>query len=261
MIEMSSPGRDVAQQLGADDVERARLAGDAVAVAEPAEDERAQAVRVAEGEDAVLRHDHRRERALEARQTSAIASSIRSAGCEASSAAMISESDVERNDTPCSRSSACSSTALIEVAVVGEGDLAAVGAMDRLRVLPRVGARRRVADVPEGQVAAERAELLLVEDLVDQAQLAQGHDVPAHIGRGDACRLLPAVLQRVEREVGEPGDVVLGRRRSRIRRTRRVARRDRTGRAMAQIERSIGPGGAMPARRTPEELAPGRSTP
>ena len=28
------------------------------------------------------------------------------------SAAMISESDVERNDTPCSRSSVCSSTAL-----------------------------------------------------------------------------------------------------------------------------------------------------
>ena len=29
--------------------------------------------------------------------------------------------------------------------------------------------------------------------------------------RGDARRLLPAVLERVQREVGEAGDVVLGR--------------------------------------------------
>ena len=47
--------------------------------------------------------------------TSAIASSSFSAGCVASSAAMISESDVELNCTPCSRSSACSSTALIRL--------------------------------------------------------------------------------------------------------------------------------------------------
>src|SRR3954447_8420527 len=54
-------GLDVAQQLGADDVERARLAGDAVAVAELAEDERPQPGRVAEGDDAVAAHDHGRE--------------------------------------------------------------------------------------------------------------------------------------------------------------------------------------------------------
>ncbi len=44
--------------------------------------------------------------------TSATASSIRSASCVESRAAMISESDVERNVTPASRSSLCSSTAL-----------------------------------------------------------------------------------------------------------------------------------------------------
>ena len=49
-----SPGCDVAQQLRADDVERARLAGDAVALAELADHERAHAGRVAEREDAVL---------------------------------------------------------------------------------------------------------------------------------------------------------------------------------------------------------------
>ena len=44
-----------------------------------------------------------------------MASSTRSAGCVAMSAAMISESDVEENATPRSRSSACSSTALVRL--------------------------------------------------------------------------------------------------------------------------------------------------
>ena len=54
------PGPYVAHELGADDVERARLAGHAVAaVREPAERERAQPGRVAERHDAVLRHRRR----------------------------------------------------------------------------------------------------------------------------------------------------------------------------------------------------------
>ena len=47
--------------------------------------------------------------------TSTIASSMSSAGCVASSAAMISESDVELKVTWRSRSSACSSTALMRL--------------------------------------------------------------------------------------------------------------------------------------------------
>ncbi len=47
--------------------------------------------------------------------TSASASSIRGASCVESSAAMISESDVDRNVTPASRSSPCSSTALVRL--------------------------------------------------------------------------------------------------------------------------------------------------
>ena len=103
-------------QLGADDVERARLAGDAVALAELAEHERAQAGGIAEGDDASP-SSSRRSRTRRCRRgiTSAIASSIVSAAWVASSAAMISESDVERNATPGSRSSACSSTALMRL--------------------------------------------------------------------------------------------------------------------------------------------------
>ena len=47
--------------------------------------------------------------------TSATASSIVSDSCVESSAAITSESDVERNPTPFSRSSPCSSTALIRL--------------------------------------------------------------------------------------------------------------------------------------------------
>jgi hypothetical protein len=95
-----------------------------------------------------------------------------------------------------------------EVPVVGERELMVVGAVDRLRVLPRVGPRRGIADVADRELAAERAQLLLVEDLRDEPALAQGHDVAAAIAARDARRLLPAVLKRVEGEVRESCDVV-----------------------------------------------------
>ena len=62
----------------------------------------------------------------------------------------------------------------------------------------------------DGQVAGQRPQLLLVEHLVDEAEVAQGHDV-AVVAGGDSRRLLPAVLKRVEGKVGEPGDLTLGR--------------------------------------------------
>ena len=58
-------------------------------------------------------------------------------------------------------------------------------------------------------VPLQRAQLLLVEDLVDEALVAHGHDV-AVLGRGDAGGLLAAVLERVEPEVREPRDLVAG---------------------------------------------------
>ena len=60
-----------------------------------------------------------------------------------------------------------------QVAVVGERDLAPVVAPDRLRVLPGAAAGGRVADVADRHVAVERAQLLLVEDLGDEAGVAQ----------------------------------------------------------------------------------------
>ena len=63
--------------------------------------------------------------------------------------------------------------------------------------------------MPERHVALQRAQLVLVEDLVDEALVAHGHDVAA-LRRGDARRLLPAVLERVEREVREARDLTTG---------------------------------------------------
>src|SRR5690606_31373394 len=52
----------------------------------------------------------------------------------------------------------------------------------------------------------ERPQLALVEDLRDEAGVAQRGDVAALAG-GDAGRLLAAVLQRVQGEVGELRDL------------------------------------------------------
>ena len=56
---------------------------------------------------------------------------------------------------------------------------------------------------------AEAAELLLGEDLCDEAHVPQGGEA-AVVGDGDPRRLLAAVLEREEAEVREPGDVALG---------------------------------------------------
>ena len=123
---------------------------------------------------------------------------------------MISESEVPRKRDPALAQLVVELDRVGQVAVVGEGDLAAVVAPDRLRVLPRAAAGGRVADVADRHVAVERAQLLLVEDLRDEPGLAQGRDVAALAAR-DPGRLLAAVLERVEREVGETGDIVAGR--------------------------------------------------
>ena len=92
---------------------------------------------------------------------------------------------------------------------MAERHRAAIVAIDRLGVVPAAATGGRVADVAEGEVSRERLEAALVEHLGDEAEIALGGDVPVLGGR-DAGRLLAAVLEGVEGEVGEPGDVVLG---------------------------------------------------
>ena len=203
-------GMDLAHQLGADDVEGAALGGDDEAVAEPAEAERPDPVRVAEGDDRVLGHHHRRVGALEPRhhvgdrvldQLAAVGGEQGGDDLRVGGAAEVDPALLQLGPEL---------DRVGQVAVVGERDLAAVVAPDRLRVLPGAAAGGRVADVADRHVALERLQLLLVEDLGDEAGVAQRGDVAALAG-GDPGRLLAAMLKRVEAEVGEPGDVVPGR--------------------------------------------------
>ena len=178
--------------------------------------ERAQAVRVAEGDDAVLGHDHDREGAAQARQH--VGDRVLDAlggvrgdhrgddlrvGGRAERDAALEQLVVQLQGVD-------------QVAVVRQRDLAprAVGALralHRLGVLPGVGAGRRVAHVADRELAGERAQVVLAEHLADEAELAAGDDVPAAVGRGDPGRLLPAVLERVQGEVRQTRHLVTGR--------------------------------------------------
>ena len=98
-----------------------------------------------------------------------------------------------------------------QVAVVAERDRAVGGGAERrLRVLPGAGTGGRVARVPDREVALERVERGLVEDLRDQPHVLVDQDLAAVADR-DPGGLLAAVLQRVEAEVGQLGDVLAGR--------------------------------------------------
>ena len=97
-----------------------------------------------------------------------------------------------------------------------ERDRAPMPALDqRLRVRPVGRAGGRVARVADRGVAVQAAELLLVENLRDEAHVAQ-HRQPAVVGDRDPGRLLAAVLQREEAEEGRRA-----RRRARVRGCRR----------------------------------------
>ena len=77
-----------------------------------------------------------------------------------------------------------------EVAVVGQGDGAVVGAAERrLGVLPGAATGRGVAAVADGQVALQRAQAGLVEDLRDQAHVLVDQDAASRCWR--RCRPTP----------------------------------------------------------------------
>src|SRR5439155_7209860 len=94
-----------------------------------------------------------------------------------------------------------------EVAVVAQGDRPDASVVEeRLRVLPGVATGRRVAVVPDRQVALQAGEAPLVEDLRDEPEIAERGQAP-RLADGDPGRLLAPVLQREEAEVREPGNV------------------------------------------------------
>jgi len=91
-----------------------------------------------------------------------------------------------------------------EIAVVPQGvGLAGVVHQERLRIGKGGRARRGVADMADGHVAAELLQRAFVHDFRDQPHPLVLVDRLA-VGRGDAGALLAAVLEREEPEVGEP---------------------------------------------------------
>ena len=87
----------------------------------------------------------------------------------------------------------------------------AVGAVDAdgLGVLLAAGAGGGVAGVADGDVAGKVAEVVLLEDLGDEAHAAVHVDAEA-VGGGDAGALLAAVLQGVDAVEGDAGYVFIG---------------------------------------------------
>ena len=207
-------GQHLAQVLGADQVERARLAGDAVGrlagvlVLDHPERERAQPVRIAERDDRVLGQHDGRERALQPREHvgDRVLDPLGGVGREQRGDDLGVRRRAER-ESPIAQLRV-QLDRVDQVAVVRERQRAAVVTDDRLRVLPGRRAGGRVANVADRHVADERAELVLVEHLRDEALVADRHDLAAARGGGDPGRLLAAVLERVQREVREIGDVV-----------------------------------------------------
>ena len=62
--------------------------------------------------------------------------------------------------------------------------------------------------MPDRDLPAQAAQRLLVEDLGDESELADGRQ-PSVLGDRDPRRLLAAVLEREQAEVRETGDVAL----------------------------------------------------
>ena len=147
---------------------------------------------------------------------------------------MISESEVERNVTPCARELVVELDGVDQVAVVGQRDRAAVVPVDRLGVLPAAVAGGRVAHVADRHLAGERLQAALVEDLGDEPEVALGGDVA--VARRWRCRPTPGrgAVARTGRST-RAGRRPARARRPRTLRTRRAVRRARQRRSVGRI--------------------------
>ena len=195
--------------LGAQEVERARLGGEQPVVLQPAECERADPVWVAEAHELPFGEKNGRECALDPAhrgghrffQRSLVPRDQRRdhfrVGGRAEPRALGEERRAEL-------------ARVRQVAVMTERDGARAPLLNYwLRVRPVGRARRGVARVPDRDLAGQAAQLLLVEDLCDEAHVAERRDAP-FIRDGDPGGLLAAVLQGEEPEVGEARDVAAG---------------------------------------------------
>ena len=204
-------GLELADERGADDVERGRLAGQHPAGVEPSQAQRPEAVRVADavqplaveqhqGEGAFGSGQHRRQGVGE---VAALVGQV--PGQQLGDEVAVGADDAGQHPGLVGQR-----LGVGEVAVVAERELLG-GAVPvhRLGVAPRARARGAVAGVADGKVARERHEGAVVEDVGHQAHVLH-HGEGVAVGHRHAGRLLAAVLQGVETQVGEVGDPLAG---------------------------------------------------
>ena len=200
-------GQNVAHELGAQQVEGAGFAGEddgvgTVGIFDAAHGERAEAARIAGGEDAVARHHDDGEGAFDLRERVGDGIDQRAGvgvgdeldddfgvgcGLEVSAVALEPRAQIAEVD---------------QVAVVRDGDEALGGVdADGLGVEQRRVAGGGVAGVADGHVAGKLGEHIVGEDFRDQAHALDVGEMLA-VGGGDAGRFLAAMLQGVEAEIG-----------------------------------------------------------
>ena len=199
---------DVALVLRADQVEGAGLGGDHGRALADAQRQRADAVGIAGGEDALAGEDHDRVRAADLQQR--LRDRPRQGrGLRAGDQVQDHLGVRGRREERAARLERGADLARVdEVAVVAQGQRPAAGGEDdRLGVDQQRGAGRGVADVADRRLAGKAREPGLVEDVGDVAHLPLDVDL-AVVERGDAGRLLAPVLEGVETEVGEVGGIL-----------------------------------------------------
>ncbi len=196
---------DVALPARVDEVQRARLRTDDVRLAEPAERERPEPMRIPNGNQPVFRQQDQRERTLGLRNRldqRLLGRRRHGPGVQVQQHLGVARR-LEDGSLP--HEVVAQLLGVDEVAVMADGDLA-VGAVDddRLRVVEPAVARRGVPDVADGTRPGEPRNRSLVEG-VGHLAFRLAHLQPAPVRRGDAGALLAAMLQRVQAEVREVG--------------------------------------------------------
>jgi hypothetical protein len=199
----------LAHELGADEVERTRLGGDHPVAVNLTEDERTEAVRVAKGDQGSVRERDRRVRTLEPlHRVRDRVVKRRVVVCDQRGDHLAVGRRAERD--PRGAQLVPQLVRVDEVAVVPERDGPGAAVLDEgLRVRPLRRPGRRVARVPDRNLTLQSVQLLLVEHLRHEPEVAQRGQA-AGLGDGDPGRLLAAVLQREQAEVREPRDVAVG---------------------------------------------------
>ena len=209
-------GLHVAHELGAHDVERRGLRGEDPAAGvvapqpggvtagerEPAEDERPEPVRVADADDALLVEDDEAEGAAHPGQDAA-------QGVDRVLGRLVGEERGQELRVGAGGETAAPPWQLLQqlagvdqVPVVADGERPARPQAQRgLGVLPDRGAGGRVPAVGDREVARERRDPPLVEDLADHAQVLVDHQV-GPVRDADTRRLLAPVLEREQRRRG-----------------------------------------------------------